>query len=329
MISIGVGLLALTGRVAAAEDFYKGKTITVIVGSAAGGGYDLHGRLVGRHIGRHIPGQPTLVAQNMPGAGSIVATNYIYEKAAHDGTAMGISSPSIALLDALGSKGVRFDSTKLNWIGRVASIVNVTFTRRDSKVKSLEGAQKTETLIGGISASSPLSLYPKVMNAVTGTKFKLITGYAGSKATVLATERGEVDGTTASLSTLAGAPDWRRTSGYNILVQYTMNRHRDIPDVPSAMEFAKTDDDRKIIGLYVNGADVGYSIMTTPGVPADRIGQLRRSFDAMLADTMFLSDVKKLGVAFDPLSGEKLQVLIQQTLDLSPEVKARARAASQ
>ena len=175
------GLLAVAAMLttaAKADDFYKGKTINLYIGSGPGGGYDQFGRLVARHLGSFIAGQPTVVPHNMPGAGSLSAANFVYNNAPRDGTVLEIGTPSIALVELTRNPGVRFESAKLNWIGRVASLANVTFTWKTSKVKTIEDAMRTQSLIASIADASPLALYPRVMNNTIGTRFKVITGYA-------------------------------------------------------------------------------------------------------------------------------------------------------
>ena len=278
MAAAAMTLAALAGP-AAADDFYKGKTINLYVGSGAGGGYDLFGRLVARHIGRHLPGQPIVVVHNMPGAGSITAANYVFNNAPRDGTVLEIGTPSIALVEALRTPGVRFEAAKLNWIGRVASLLNVTFTWNTSKVKTIEEATRTETLIASIANTSPLALYPKVMNSGAGTKFKVIKGYADSNATLLAVERGEADGSTVSWNMLySGHRDWLRDKKINILVQYTAQRSAQMPDIPAAVDLARTPTKAASSRCSSNGADVGYAIASTPETPADRVKMLRDAF---------------------------------------------------
>ena len=313
---------------AAADDFYKGKTINLYVGSGPGGGYDLFGRLVARHIGRHIPGEPNVNPQNMPGAGSINSANYIYNAAPQDGTVLGIGTPSIALLDALRQPGVRFESAKFNWIGRVAAEINVTFTAAASSVRTIADARQTEALIGCISDTSPLTIQTRVMDSVLGTHFKLIKGYADTAATLLAVERGEVEGTTISWSALQSSrPEWIADKKVNLLVQYTSHRSSFAPDVPAAVEFARTPEESQVVSLYVNGGDVGYAIMSGPHVPVDRVKILRDAFAAMLADKDFLDDVSRLGAELDPLPGVELQKLIGATTNLTPAARLRAQKA--
>src|SRR5262249_30815290 len=233
-----LGLLqALACPQAGADEFYRGKTIKFIIASGPGGGYDLFGRLMARHIGRYLPGEPVVAPQNMTGAGGVIATNYIYNVAAKDGLSLAIASPSLPLIEALETPGARFKSDKLNWIGRVSSITNVMVTWGDSPVRSIEDAQKRDVLISAISGDSALTLLSRVMNPTTGTKFKLIRGYADSAATLLAMERGEVEGTTVSWANLKTAKaDWVENHKINILTQFSLVRNRELKDTPAAIE---------------------------------------------------------------------------------------------
>jgi tripartite-type tricarboxylate transporter receptor subunit TctC len=319
-------VLPLSAR---ADDFYKGKTINLYIGSGPGGGYDQFGRLVARHLGRFIPGQPAVVPHNMPGAGSLSAANFVYNNAPRDGTVLEIGTPAIALVEALRYPAVRFDSAKFNWIGRVASLTNITFTWKTAKVKTIEDATKTESLIASIADSSPLALYPRVMNNVLGTKFKVITGYADSNETLLAVERGEVDGTTVSWATVnATRPNWLRDKSINILVQYDLHRHPQLPDVPTEVELGRSEEQRRLLSLFATSAEVGYSIACTPGTPTDRVRTLRDAFSAMVESREFRDDIAAIGGEFDPMPGDKLQDFIRQSLDISPELREAAIRAA-
>ncbi|MDB5643928.1 MAG: tripartite tricarboxylate transporter family receptor [Hyphomicrobiales bacterium] len=317
-------VLAAPCAVAAEE-----KPVSIYVGSGPGGGYDLYGRLVARHIGRHLPGSPPVAAQNMPGAGSIAMANFIYNVAPKDGTALGIGSPSLSLLEALGTQGIRFETAKLNWIGRVAPITNVTVSWATSPVKTLDEARARKMLVGAISPNSPLTQLPKALNNVLKTQFEIISGYADSNATLLAMERGEVEGSTVSWDMLRNQKsEWLRDRKVNLLVQYTLERARDLPDVPTALEAARTPEERQIISIYVSGADVGYAIFAPPGTPEARVAALRNGFADMLADEKLLADVEKSGIAFDPTRGEKIQAILTAEAKTYPEVRGRLKALS-
>ena len=303
------------------------KPISIYVGSGAGGGYDLYGRLVSRHIGRHLAGAPSVAAQNMPGAGSVTMTNFIYNVAPKDGSALGIGSPSLPLLEAIGTQGVRFETAKLNWIGRVASITNVTVSWHTSRVKSLAEARAQKLLVGAISPNSPLTQLPKALNSVLKTKFEIVPGYADSNATLLAMERGEVEASTVSWDMLRNQKaEWLRGKKVNLLVQYTLERSRDLPDVPTALEAASSAEEKQVISIYVSGADVGYAIFGPPGMSGDRVKALRNAFVAMLKDEKLLADVEKLGIAFDPAPGDKLQDILVSQAKTYPALRDQLKA---
>lgn len=311
---------------ASAQDFYAGKTIKLFIGSGPGGGYDLFGRLVARHLGQHLPGRPTVTPQNMPGAGSVLATNHMYNVAPKDGLSLAIASPSLTLIEALQTAGVRFQTEKLNWIGRVSPNINVTVTWNTSPTRTIEDARKREVLISAISATSPLTLLPQVMNATAGTKFKQVRGYADSAATLLAIERGEAGGTTVSWATLKSIrSDWIKMGKINILVQYALSRANELQDVPAATESARSADDKQLLSLFVSAADVGYAIFTSPGVPDDRVESLRRAFRSMTQDPAFKGDSERRGIDLDPMFGWDLQRTIESTTVFPESVRMRAK----
>lgn len=326
----GAALLALpvVAEAQSPEQFYKGKNINLYIGYGTGGGYDFYGRLVARHMGRHIPGNPNIIPQNMPGAGSLKAANYLYAVAPKDGSTLGIITQSVALEEALGTKGVQYKSAEFNWIGRVTSNVEVTLMWHTSKVKTIEDAMKIEVPVAGTGPGSPAEVFPKVLNAVVGTKFKVITGYPGSNEGMNAMERGETDGALTSWNTTKTSKrQWLEEKKINLIVQYVSSPHPEIPHVPTAVSLAKTPEDKQVLELFVSGAAVGRSIVSTPKVPADRLKVLRAAFDAMLKDPVFLDEVQKTKAEFDPLSGEKLQEIVEAAANIPPDVLKRARAA--
>ena len=326
------GLLLICVIVSAADSdpsSFKGKPITIYVGSGPGGGYDLFGRLISRHLARFLPGAPSVVAQNMPGAGSITAANYLFNSAPRDGTALAVVTPSLALLDLLGAPGVRFHAASYGWVGRVASIVNVTFTMAASKVKTIADARESAALIATIADASPLTILTRVMNKTAGTRFRIIGGYADSNATLLAAERGEADGSTVSWNTLNSMKhDWLVNKKINILVQYANERHAHLLNTPAAVELAQSERDRQIIALYVNSADVGYSLLAPPGLPPPRLQALRTAFDAMTRDQLFLDDARRMDAELDPLTGARLQALVEAVARTPASVREAARQAA-
>jgi tripartite-type tricarboxylate transporter receptor subunit TctC len=308
------------------EQFYRGKTVNLYIGFSAGGSYDYYGRLVSRYIGKHLPGNPTVVAQSMPGAGSFKAANYIYNVAPKDGTAMGIVSQTMALEEALGTPGIKYKSANFNWIGRVTNIVEVTLTWETSKAKTIEDAMKYVTQVASTGPGSPSMGYPLLLNALAGTKFKIITGYTGSTAGMLAMERGEVDGALTSYNTLnVSKQDWLKNKKINLLVQYTLERSPEMPNVPSVVELGKTAEGKQMLGFYAGGGEIGRSFLATPGIPADRVKVMRAAFDATMKDPAFKAEIDKSKAEFNPLPGEKLQKLIEDFAKAPPAMIAHMR----
>src|SRR5262245_30340635 len=310
------------------EQFYAGKTIDFVIGYPPGGSNDTLGRLVARHLGKHIPGNPTLVPKNQPGAGSFLAVNTVFNVSPKDGTVIAIGAPTIALDEKLGTQGVRFKTAELNWIGRLDSLVNIVFMWKTSPVKTFADAQKIQATLSGTGVGSTVSIYPTVMNNVLGTKFKLIMGYKGSSDAMLAVERGEVEGHSTSWTALKVAhPDWIRDKNVSLLVQFSLHRHADLPDLPTAVDLARNDEERAILRAVMNATEVGTAFFTTPGVPADRLTVLRRAFDATLADRELRADAQKINVGVSPMAGEELQGLVAEVSKLPPALLEKVRAA--
>ncbi|HZD29760.1 MAG TPA: tripartite tricarboxylate transporter substrate-binding protein [Xanthobacteraceae bacterium] len=310
------------------EQFYAGKTIDFVIGYPPGGSNDTLGRLLARHLGKHIPGKPTIVPKNQPGAGSFLAVNTIFNVSPKDGTVIGIGAPTIPLDEKLGTQGVRFKTAELNWIGRLDSLVNVVFMWKTSPVKTLADAQKFQATLSGTGVGSTVSIYPTVMNNMFGTKFKLVMGYKGSSEAMLAVERGEVEGHSTSWTALKVAhPDWRRDRSVTILVQFALKRHGELPDIPTAVDLARNDEERAILGAIMNATEVGTAFFTTPGVPTDRLTTLRRAFDATMTDAELLADAQKINVGVSPMAGEELQALVAEVSNLSPALLSKVRAA--
>jgi len=311
-----------------AEPFYARKTITISIGYTAGGSYDLYGRLVARHLGKHIPGNPTVVAQNMPGAGSMKAANYVYEVAPRDGTALGVIVESAALEQVLGNKAAQYDAARFTYIGRVATSNNIFMQWHTSKTQSIADAQKRETILAGTGPGSIAETVPRLLNALIGTRFKLISGFPASTEAMLAMERGEVEGAGSSWAAVSvGKQSWLKEKKIRIILQTQPERHVDLPDAPSLTEYGSTPGDRQVTALYASGSGVGRSVLGPPGIPADRVKVLRDAFNAMVKDPDFVADIRKLKVELDPLPGERLQDLIAKTLAVPASVRERAKVA--
>ena len=310
-----------------AEQFYKGKTISLVAPADPGGSYDMHLRVVSRHIGKWIPGRPNAIVQNMLGAGGLRAINYLYERAPQDGTVLAMPVQENVIADVIGSSEVRYKVTDFNWIGRLTSGVDAIVVWHTTGVRTVEDAKKTEIVLGATGPASGTMLYPQVMNSVLGTRFKVISGYKHTD-TLLAVERGETSGAYSSLTTIRSIqPRWFPDGKVHAIVMFSSERVAGFPAVPTLPELAGNAEDKQILTIFASASTVGRAIATTPNVPAERVGVLRSAFTAMLKDPEFLADYAKTKAEFEPMAGEPLQAFIQQTRDVSSDVLARARRA--
>ena len=323
----GAIALSLSGSSAlaqGADDFFKGKTVTVYIGFSPGGTYDLFGRMVSRYIGKHIPGQPTVVASNMPGAGSLTAANWLYRAAPKDGTALGIVSQTMAMDEALKAKGVQYKAVEFNWIGRVTSNIEVHVISTKSKGSTLEGMRLAEVPVASTGPGSPSDTYPRIMNEVFGAKFKVIRGFPGSTDGLLAVERGEVDGALTSWNTMKSTRmDWLTDKKAVLLVQYVTERSPELKGVPTLVELAKNDADRKLLTFAVSSAELGRFIIAPPSLPGDRVNTVRRAFDAAMKDPELLAEVNKAKLDFEPATGEEIAKIVAQTSNVEASVIER------
>jgi len=311
---------------AAAQESFAGRTVTIAVGFGPGGGYDLYARVLARHLGRHLPGQPTVVVSNMPGAASVRAANYIANVAPKDGTALGMAAQSIAEEQLLGTAGVSYDVAKLGWIGRIAANIEVAYVWHAAPVKVLDDLHTTEATFAGTGPSS--SLYPRLLNAIAGMKWKVVAGYNTTSAAHLAMERREVDGATSSLNTLRTAQrDWLDHGLVRILVAFATRRSPELTNVPAVVELASTAEDRDVLAFYANSGAVGRALIAPPGLPAERIALLRQAFDATMRDAAFRAEIAATRLDFEPMAGAELQALVEAATRVSSTVLARARAA--
>jgi len=314
---MSVGLLAALLTCAgvstglAADDFYKGKTIDLVIGYTPGATYDLYARLMSRHLGDHIPGNPRIVPRNLAGAGSRVAVNYIYNVAPQDGTALGTADQSLAVEQAMGDKQLAVDVNKLQWIGNPVVSNNTSVAWHTSQIRSVDDARVREVTMGA-TGSSTSSQYPRLMNALLGTKFKVILGYPGANDINLAMERGEVagKGSDSWAAWKATRPDWLRDKKINILVQIGLTKNPEMGDTPLLMDLAKNDEDRQVMKLLSTSVVIGRPLFAGPGVPAERVSMLRRAFDETMKDADFIRDAKEGKMDLDPVSGADLQKLI-------------------
>ncbi|HXF53902.1 MAG TPA: tripartite tricarboxylate transporter substrate-binding protein [Hyphomicrobiaceae bacterium] len=294
-----------------AEEFYKGKTIELVIGYSPGGGYDTYARLIARHLGNHIPGKPSIVPKNMPGAGSRAAAQYVYNVAPKDGTVLATVDQSMAVQQAMGDPSIKFDTNKFIYIGNPASENNTIVTWHTSGIKTIEDAKKQEVPMGS-TGSNTSSQYVLALNALAGTKFKVIAGYPGGNDINLAMEKGEVAGRGSNSwgSWKATRPQWLAEKKINILAQVGLKKTADLPDVPLLMDLVSSEEDRAAMRLLSSPTTIGRPIFTTPGVPEERVKALRAAFDQMIKDPAFLEEANKLKLDIDPVSGEELQRIV-------------------
>jgi tripartite-type tricarboxylate transporter receptor subunit TctC len=311
-------------------DFYRGKQIRFVIRTPPGGDYDLYSRILARFMGRHIPGNPSLIPANMPGGGGITAANYMAQVAPRDGTVVGIVSQGLAADQALGmSPGLKADLREFNWIANVVHSNQLLAVWHTSPTKTLEDAKKRVTTIGTTGAGSASVQYPVFYNNVLGTKFKIVFGYAGGQLIDLAMERGEVEGrgTNPYSGYMASTPTWIPQKLIIPLVQAGLEKEPALPDVPLIVDQPVRPQDKPLLEFMGRGATVGRPLATTPGVPAERVTALRRAFEATMKDPEFIAEAARANLEFQPMSGERLQEIIFGLLDAPADVRERMKIA--
>ncbi len=322
-----VALIAQPSRAAGPEDFYKGKTVSLLIGYSVGGGYDAYGRLIARHLGKHIPGNPGVVPQNMTGAGSLKAANYLYSVAPKDGSVIGTFSRSQGIAPLLDK--AEFDSTKFSWLGSVTDEASLCVTRQDAQVKTFAELLATQATFGGEGAGSDPNIYALLYRNVFGAKIKLVNGYPGTNEIQLATERGEVDGLCGlSWSTLKGRyPHWLKERKANILVQAGIKKEAELPNVPAATELAQTPDQVQILKLVLVGQAMARPFAAPPGIPADRKAALIAAFERTAKDPELLAEAQRLNLDVNPVSAAKLEALLAEAYATPKDIVAKAAKA--
>lgn len=329
--------LALAGSACAAHaesvaDFYKGKTMSMVISSGAGGGYDALARTVSRHIGKHIPGAPGVVPRNMPGAGGIIATKHLYTQAARDGSVMGIVQNNAPLEPLFGTKEADYDSTKLNWIGTPALETGLLIVWHTSKFKTIDDARHHELTAGASGVHSAPAFYSRLINELLGTKIKVIAGYPGQNDAYIAIERGELDsyGTTFWSSLTSTKQNWIENNLIRILVQYGPVKEPALKDVPYGPDLVKSEEDRQLFEAAYGPLTLGRPFLMPPEIPADRLSAVRKAFMDMIKDPEFRAEAEKLGLQIDsPRSGEQLQEDVERLYRTPPAVVERLRRIAQ
>jgi tripartite-type tricarboxylate transporter receptor subunit TctC len=306
-----IGLAAVLAQPAA--NFYVGKTVQMIIGFGPGGGYDVWGRIVARYLGRHLPGNPTVVPQNMPGAGSLRAASYLYNIAPKDGTVLGIIARDAVLGPLTGAEGARFDSTRLSWIGSPKTETGVCIAKSTAEVKTVQDLLVKPLIVGDTGAGAAAYAYPKALNALLGMRFRNVSGFPTSVDVFLAMERGEVDGICESLDSVVGKrPDWIATKKIVVLFQGGATPNPELEGVPFILDLAPTEESRQAIALLFAGLGIGRPFVAPPDLPADRLKILRDAFDATMKDADFRADARTQKLELQPITGGQLAVLVDK-----------------
>jgi tripartite-type tricarboxylate transporter receptor subunit TctC len=331
LFALAVLVAPVAAQAQTVAEFYRGKTVNVYIGVGVGGEYDIQARLVARHIGKHIPGKPTVVPQNITGAGGLRMVNYLYVVAPKDGLSIGMIANAFPAMQAAGIAGVQFDAAKMQWLGTIAPGVETMAVWHTTGVKTIEDARRREVVAGASARGAITFFYPQMMNELLGTKFKIVTGYPGGNDVSLALERGEVQGrcgwSWSSIKTTR--VNWVRDKRIIVLVQMSLSKHPDLPDVPLVMDLAKTDEQRQIFKMIFARQTMGRPYVAPPGVPADRLAALRQAFMDTMTDKEFLDEAEQNKFEINPVSGEQLEALVKEIYQTPPEVVKKAAAMVQ
>src|SRR5436190_4879394 len=312
-VAVLVAAALLSVSAAGAQDSLAGKNVTLIIGFGPGGGYDRWGRLVARHIGKHLPGNPTVVPQNMPGAGSYVAASHIYGAAPKDGTVFGIIARDAALGPLSGAPGARFDATKMSWLGSPTREHNVCIANSSAKAKTANDLRDKELILGDTGPGTGTRSYPKVLNDLLGYKFKIVAGFRSSVEVFLAMERGEVEGICESLDSVnQRKPDWIPNKVINVLLQAGAESRPELKGVPNVMTLARNDEEKQVLEYLYAGQDIGRPFVAPPDLSPERLKMLRDAFNATMKDPEFAADVKRNKFDLEPEDGENLAALINK-----------------
>jgi hypothetical protein len=308
-----------------AADFYRGKTISIIVGFGAGGGYDIYARLLARYLGNHIAGSPNVVVQNMEGAGSVRASNYVYSVAPKDGTVIAAVNQNMPMYQMLGGAGAQFKAAEMNWLGSMAYSNGTLYTWSGSGIKTLGDAKARDVVLGGVGTTSDSYIYPTLINGLLGTRFKVINGYAGTKEIHLAIERGEVMGrggnTWASL--MSSNQDWIDQKKVDILVQIGFKPEPEITQVPLLIDLVKTPQEKQIVTVVTLPTALGYTSWLAPEVPPARMKLLRDAYDATMRDRAFLEEAARHAMLIRPQTGAEIEALVKQAAAVPKPVLER------
>jgi tripartite-type tricarboxylate transporter receptor subunit TctC len=307
------------------DRFYEDHDITMVVGFNTGGAYDLYARTLARHMAKHIPGSPNIIVQNMPGAGSVIAANHLYNQSPKDGSEIGLVAGTAALDPLFGLVPTEFDARKLNWLGSAEESVGVCFAWHESNIKTAQDLFDQEMITGTAGTSS--RMMPLALNSIIGTKLKLISGYAGTAGIMLALEQREVDGACGMIYSAVQAerPNWLEDDLVRVVLQFGLNPSDRLGDVPSASEFAKTDEQKQLLELMVGWSIMGRPFVAPPGLPEERVELLRKAFAETMKDPEFLADAAQQRLDVSPVTGEHINEFLDRAYSTPPELIAKVR----
>src|SRR5262245_10526031 len=324
------GLLTASAAAQDAGSFFSGRTVKILVGTGAGRGYDAYARLVARHLGRHMPGQPSFVVESVPGASGIRALNYLYTAAPNDGTVIATFNSAIPFYQAIGQSGIRFKSEELSWIGSLSQGASVVAVWHGAGVRTLDDARRMEVIIGATGAAGTKAAYPALINNTLGTRFKIVTGYEGGNAVTLAIERGEVqgDGSSRWSSWKATRPDWVRDRKIVALVQVGLRRDPELPGVALLTDHAQGDGQRQMFEFVSAPNDLGQPFAAPPRLPADRLAAFRRAFEAMARDATFRGEAEAAKLELGHLGGEEAESLARLIVGTPAAIVRKVQAAT-
>ena len=309
-------------------EFYQGRTVTVVVGSNAAGGYDTFARAVARYMGRHIPGNPTLIVRNMPGAGGMTAANFLYNNADKDGSVIGLVQNNTPFEPLFGTKEARYDPVRFNWLGSPSVETAMVLLWHAAPVNSLAELKAREVAVGVSGANSTPAFFTRLLNATLGTRMKPINGYPGQNDVLLAMERREIDGHPSAFfsSVRSTRPTWLRDKTAKAIVQYGAEKLSELPDVPFAPDLVENDGDRLVMQAAFAPLALGRPLLMPPGVAAARVAALRAAFAATMTDPDFLAEGERVGLGLNaPRSGEQIQEVVERAYQSPPRVIDRLR----
>src|SRR5215510_7875188 len=325
--AIAVTLFLASAPAYAQEPFYRGKTIRIVISTGVAGGYAEYARVIAEHMGRHIAGNPSFIVQSMPGAGGLQAANYLFTQAPQDGTTIGIVHSSVPLAPLWGSKGVRFDTLKFNWLGSLDRVDGMCISWNASPIRTWADMLSKEMTVGSSGAGSQMETYPAILNKLFGTKIKVIAGYKDGVAVYIAMERGELDGRCGGQLTVIKStrPHWLTERKFRVPILIAQKRSAEFPDTPTVLEFVKDEPTRQQLDLVMLTQSLDRPVMLPPNVPAERVKQMRAAFDATMADPAFRADIDRRSLHVDPVRGEEMAKAFERAFALPSEIIAGAR----